>query len=43
VLGLAQEHLGLLHQNLTVTFSHFNTEQHGWIQNHFSANAEMPM
>jgi len=41
VLGLAQEHLTLLHQKYHRYFFTINTEQRGWIQHPFSANVEM--
>jgi len=41
VLGFAQEHLTLLHQKYDHYFFTVNTEQYGWIRNHFSTNAEM--
>ena len=40
VVGLAQEHLTLLHQKYDGYFFTINMEQYGWIRNSFSANVE---
>ena len=41
MLDFAQEHLTWLHQKYDHYFFTVNAEQYGWIQNPFSANAEM--